>query len=101
MLGRNLDLAWTYWAPTRARPRAGGRHGTPLPYDFHVSASGPPKPHDRALCSGLTRKPRGALRTRAHARFSYARTRPPGSGRGVGVGVAGSWNPGLRNCTIL
>lgn len=24
-------------------------HGAPLPYDFHVSASGPPKLHDQAL----------------------------------------------------
>lgn len=35
---------------TRARPHAGGAaRGTPLPYDFHVSASGPRKLHDRAL----------------------------------------------------
>lgn len=33
-----------------ARPlRARRSRGAPLPYDFHVSASGPPKLHDRAL----------------------------------------------------
>lgn len=55
----------TYQAPTRRNSTPCRRsHGAPLPYDFHVSASGPPKLHDQAL----------------YLTYVYAQ-RPPGWGR--------------------
>lgn len=51
ILGRSLDLyrglAGLLHPSSTSCWR--GPRGTPLPYDFHVSASGPQKPHDRAL----------------------------------------------------
>lgn len=45
MLGRRLDSSSYTELSTPCRRS----HGAPLPYDFHVSASGPPKLHDQAL----------------------------------------------------
>lgn len=48
--GRRLDLPRARVpTPSSYTTPCWRSHGAPLPYDFHVSASGPPKLHDQAL----------------------------------------------------